>query len=161
MTLRLPALFTAALPMALLAAIPAHAAGAEDPTVKCRLEAQSIKYEIDKDGDFKITYNYKKEGRTQLVFVSGKTETVGGVPVREVFAPAAKADALDGAKALELLRASRRAKLGSWEIGGDYLYFVIKLPDTATAQQLEAALDVAAEVADDKELEVTGARDEF
>ena len=63
--------------------------------------------------------------------------------------------------ALELLRASRRAKLGSWEIGGDYLYFVIKLPDTATAQQLEAALDVAAEVADDKELEVTGARDEF
>ena len=153
MTLRLPALFTAALPMALLAAIPAHAAGAEDPTVKRRLEAQSIKYEIDKDGDFKITYNYKKEGRTQLVFVSGKTETVGGVPVREVFAPAAKADALDGAKALELLALSM--------LGGDYLYFVIKLPDTATAQQLEAALDVAAEVADDKELEVTGARDEF
>ena len=96
-----------------------------------------------------------------MVFVSGKTEIVGGVPVREVFAPAAKADALDGAKALELLRSSRRAKLGSWEIGGDYLYFVIKLPDTATAKQLEAALDVAAEVADDKELELTGTRDEF
>ena len=31
----------------------------------------------------------------------------------------------------------------------------------ARAKQLEAALDVAAEVADDKELELTGTRDEF
>lgn len=161
MTRRLPALFAAALPAALLAAVPAHAAEAEDASVRQRLEAQSIKYAVDKDGDFKITYNYKKEGRTQLVFVSGRTETVGGVPVREVFAPAAKVDAINDAQAMELLRSSRRAKLGSWEIGGDYLYFVIKLPDTVTAQQLEAALDVAAEVADDKELELTGARDEF
>ena len=73
----------------------------------------------------------------------------------------AQADALDGAKALDLLRASRRAKLGSWEIGGDYLYFVIKLPDTVSAKQLEAAMDVAAEVADNKELDLTGERDEF
>lgn len=160
MTMRspaLPILFTAAL----LATSAVQAAAPGDPAVKRRLDAQKIRYEVDKDGDFKITYRYKKEGRTQLVFVSGKTETVGGVAVREVFAPAAKADALDGDKALELLRTSRRAKLGSWEIGGDYLYFVIKLPDTVSAKQLEAALDVAAEVADDKELELTGATDEF
>ena len=113
---RLPAAATLAV---LLLAVPAQAEPAGDPSVKRRLEAQSIKYAIDKDGDFKVTYNYRKEGRTQLVFVSGRTETVGGVPVREVFAPAAKADALDGAKALDLLRASRRAKLGAWEIGGD------------------------------------------
>ncbi|MBK6802774.1 hypothetical protein [Novosphingobium sp.] len=155
---RLPAAATLAV---LLLAVPAQAEPAGDPSVKRRLEAQSIKYAIDKDGDFKVTYNYRKEGRTQLVFVSGRTETVGGVPVREVFAPAAKADALDGAKALDLLRASRRAKLGSWEIGGDYLYFVIKLPDTVSAKQLEAAMDVAAEVADNKELDLTGERDEF
>ena len=161
MTRRLTTLLAAALGAALLASAPLHAAGQADQSVQRRLKAQSIKFEVDKDGDFKVTYNYKKEGRTQLVFVSGKTEIVGGVPVREVFAPAAKADALDGEKALELLRSSRRAKLGSWEIGGDYLYFVIKLPDTATAKQLEAALDVAAEVADDKDLELTGARDEF
>ncbi len=161
MTRRPSPLLAAALGAALLAPVPLHAAGQGDQSVQRRLKAQSINYEIDKDGDFRITYNYKKEGRTQLVFVSGKTEIVGGVPVREVFAPAAKADALDGTKALELLRASRRAKLGAWEIGGDYLYFVIKVPDTVTAKQLEAALDVAAEVADDKELELTGARDEF
>ena len=100
---RLPAAATLAV---LLLAVPAQAEPAGDPSVKRRLEAQSIKYAIDKDGDFKVTYNYRKEGRTQLVFVSGRTETVGGVPVREVFAPAAKADALDGAEALELLRAS-------------------------------------------------------
>ena len=138
-------------------------ARASDASVKSRLDARGMKYEIDGDGDYKVTYNYAKEGRTQLVFVSGGTEEVGGFRIREVFSPAGRVekDDIDGAKALELLAESRKNKLGSWEIAGDVLYFVVKLPDSLTAEQLEAAMDIAAETADDMELEISGDRDDL
>ena len=95
--------------------------------------------------------------------MSGSTESIGGFSVREVFAPAAwvSKDRVDGARALALMEESRRQKLGSWEINGDVLYFVIKLPDSADGAQLEAALDIVAEVADNKEIELSGERDEL
>lgn len=141
----------------------APAAQAEDASVKSRLDTQGVKYEVDQDGDFKVTYNYSKEGRTQLVFVGGKTESVAGFTIREVFSPAARVekDGINGAKALELLAESRKNKFGSWEIGGDVLYFVIKLPDNVSAKQLEAAMDIAAETADDMEIEFSGDRDDL
>lgn len=150
--------------MLLIAAVAfTPAAQAEDASVKSRLDSQGIKYEVDQDGDFKVTYNYSKEGRTQLVFVGGKTESVAGFTIREVFSPAARVekDGINGAKALELLAESRKNKFGSWEIGGDVLYFVIKLPDNVSAKQLEAAMDIAAETADDMEIEFSGDRDDL
>lgn len=134
-----------------------------DASVKSRLEARGLKYTVDNDGDFKVTYSYDKENRTQLVFVSGKTETVGGFKIREVFSPAARTekDGIDGAKALELMTESRRNKLGSWELQGDVLYFVIKLPDSMDAAQMESAMDIAAQTADDMELEISGDRDDL
>jgi len=143
--------------------LPVSLAQAADPSVKSRLDAQGVTYTVDDDGDFKVTYNYSKEGRTQLVFVSGKTETVAGFTIREVFSPAARMDKdrISGAKALELLEHSRKNKFGSWEIGGDVLYFVIKLPESVSGKQLEAAMDIAAEVADDMEIEISGERDDL
>lgn len=144
-------------------AVAATDAHASDASVKSRLDARGIKYQIDDDGDYKVTYNYAKEGRTQLVFVSGGTEDVGGFKVREVFSPAGRVenDDIDGAKALELLAESRKNKLGSWEIAGDVLYFVVKLPDSLNAAQLESVMDIAAETADDMELEISGERDDL
>lgn len=138
-------------------ALPAHA----DGSVETRLKARGVEYTIDDDGDYVVTYNFSAEERTQLAFVSGDAESIGGFSVREVFSPAGrvKTDGIDGAKALELLAGSRRAKIGSWEIGGDILYFVIKLPDSVDAMQLESALRVAAEVADDMEIELSGKKD--
>lgn len=146
-----------------LGSIFAFSAHAEDGSVKSRLDSRGIKYEVDGDGDFKVTYNYSKEKRTQLVFVSGSTESVSGFTVREVFSPAARIgkDGINGAKALELLTESRKNKLGSWEIGGDVLYFVIKLPDDVSAAQLESAMDIAAETADDMEIKFSGDRDDL
>ena len=129
-----------------------------DASVQTRLDARGIKYEVDEDGDYKVTYSYKSEGRTQLVFVSGKTEAVGGFKVREVFAPAHK-DGIDGAKAIELMGESRSNKIGSWELQGDVLYFVIKLPDSVNASELESAMDIAAQTADNMEIELSGDED--
>lgn len=132
-----------------------------DASVSTRLDQRGVKYELDEDGDYKVLYNYAAEGRSQLVFVSGGTQSVAGFSVREVYSPAARigADGIDGAKALSLLTESRRNKLGAWEIAGDVLYFVIKLPDDMSAAQLEAAMDIAAETADDMEITLSGDRD--
>ena len=133
-----------------------------DDSVKKRLDERGIKHAIDADGDFKVTYNYTKEKRTQLVFVSGKTEIVRDRNIREIFSPTAniKTSDIDGTKALKLMSESRKNKLGSWEIEGDMLYFVIKLPEILSSTDLEIAMDIAAETADDMELELTG-KDEF
>lgn len=149
--------------LALALALPAAAQNNGDISVKSRLDARGLKHEVDNDGDFKVTYSYSKEGRTQLVFVSGKTESVGGFQIREVFSPAARVDKdrIDGRKALELMAESRKNKLGSWELAGDVLYFVLKLPDSMDAAQLESAMDIAAQTADDMELEISGDRDDL
>jgi len=146
-----------------LAAATAVPAAAEDASVAKRLDSAGLKYEVDDDGDYKLTFNYTKEGRTQLVFVSGTTQTVSGLTVREVFSPAGRVekDGIGGKAALELLSASGQMKMGSWEIRGDVLYFVIKVLDSATASELSSMLDIAAETADDKEIELSGDRDDL
>ena len=143
---------------------PALAADASvDASVDARLTARGIQFEVDGDGDYKVTYNYSEEGRTQLVFVSGGTESVGGFIVREIFSPAARVakDGINGGKALELMAESRKNKLGSWELSGDVLYFVLKMPDSLSADQLESAMDIAAQTADEMELEMSGDRDDL
>ncbi len=147
-----------AVSMLLLGVVLSPAASAVDASVETRLDARGIKYEVDADGDYKVTYSYKSEGRTQLVFVSGRTESVGGFKVREVFAPAAK-DGINGAKAIELMGESRTNKIGSWELLGDVLYFVIKLPDSVNASELESAMDIAAQTADNMEIKLSGDED--
>ena len=146
-----------------LAAATAVPAAAEDASVAKRLDSAGLKYEVDDDGDYKLTFNYSKEGRTQLVFVSGSTQEVSGLTIREVFAPAGRVekDGIGGEAALELLANSGQLKMGSWEIRGDVLYFVIKVLDSATATELSSLLDIAAETADDKEIELSGDRDDL
>ena len=148
---------------ALLCLGTATVAVAAGPSVESRLEAAGIKYTRDDDGDYKITYNYSKEGRTQLVFVSGDTQKVGAFEIREIFSPAARIgkDGVDADKAFELMEKNRNYILGAWEISGDVLYFVLKLPDTMTAAELESAMDIASESADDMEIELSGDRDDL
>ena len=149
--------------LVLCAATLAMPALAADASVDARLKARGVQFEVDADGDYKVTYSYKQENRTQLVFVSGRTEQVNGISIREVFSPAGRvvADGIDGAKAMALLADSRSKKLGSWEISGDVLYFVIKLPDSIDGAALEAAMDIASETADNKEIELSGDKDEL
>ena len=137
------------------------ASHAKDVSVERRLNENSMKYEIDKDGDYKITISFGRERRSQIIFVTGVTETLGGMNIRKIFSPAATVatDGVDGVKALELMRDSRVKKLGSWEIEGANLYLVVKVPDTLTAAQLQAVMMATASLADDMEIKLSGARD--
>lgn len=142
--------------------VVSSAAMAFDASVASRLDARGIKYTVDDDGDYRVVYSYTTENRTQLVYVSGGTESIGNFTIREVFAPAAvvERDGV-GARALELLADSAKKKIGNWEIRGDVLYFVIKLQDGVDATQLEQAMDIAAESADDMEITFSGDTDDL
>ncbi len=149
--------------LAVLAAATAVPAAAQDASVARRLNDQGIDYDIDEDGDFKIMINYSDEGRSQLVFVSGGSQTVSGLSVREVFAPAGRVgrDGINGSAALKLLNSSAQMKIGGWEIRGDVLYFVAKVLDSASSQELVNLVSVVAETADNEEIELSGDRDDL
>ena len=145
---------------AMLAPLPTQA---EDNSVKRRLDAVGQKYEVDKDGDFKMTFSFTDEKRTQIVFVSGAPyEVANGAQVRNVFAPLAKVDEDKIAgRAIELLKDNNTYKIGAYEIEGNIVMLSLKLPDNATPQQLQKAVQMAASVADDKEKAISGPRDTF
>lgn len=158
-----PALPALALSLLFAGLALAPAVRAEDASVKARLDATSTKFELDEDGDYKVTYSFQKEKRSQLVFVSGGVEEVQGLRIRQIFSPAARIqkDGITDAKAMELLKESNRNKLGSWEVAGDILYFVVKVPDSIDAVQMEAVMNIAASTADDMETKLSGDRDDL
>ena len=156
----MPALVLSALLLALPAPAIAPVDGPADDPVPALLDEAGIGYEVDRDGDYRVIFSWERERRTQMVFVAGRADDIAGRRIREVFSPAARLDgALDADLANALLRDSQARKLGAWEVAGDVLYYVIKLPEPLDATLLELALSVAAESADDREIEFTGDED--
>ena len=146
---------------AIFAVLAPVGAGASDATVERRLNEQNLAYNIDSDGDYRTTFNYTADKRTQLVYISGKTETVSGVQIREIFSPAARmeADGVSGTKAIALMENSSGQKVGAWEIRGGTLYFVIKYPEPMSATHLRALMNAAGTAADNMEIEISGSKD--
>lgn len=130
---------------------------AED-TLAQRLDAHGVRYERDEDGDYRVVFAWQQENRSQLAFVAGSAHVLGDSAVREVFSPAAPVPAggFSAEQADMLLRDSQRNILGGWEIAGDTLFYVIKLHDDADGARFEQALEIAAQLADDMELQLTG-----
>jgi hypothetical protein len=151
-----------ALCLALAALLPAQArAGTPDPALKALLDKQKIKYEIDSDGDYKVTFDLGK-GRSQLVWIRSSTETYGSLKVREVWSPGYKLDGELTAKiANRLLEHSHSMILGGWTKQKTYAMFVVKILATATPQQVRDAAEAAADAADDMEQELTPGTDEL
>jgi len=132
------------------------AAFAGDATIEALLKQSDTPFEVDKDGDYKIVIQWSKEGRSQLVYVGGTPETFADMPVYDVFSPALAVDkdGLSQADANALLQASGGIKLGAWELRGDGAYYAVKVPaGRLTAEQFDKILSLAAETADNFELE--------
>ncbi len=144
--------------LSMVAAVPSSAA--EPDRIAAMLEQQKIKYEVDKDKDYKIVFDFESEKRSQVVFISGETEEFDGMKIRTVFAPAAKIDKdpIDG-QLMSLLKDYK--KIGAWRVNGDVLYFSAGLVEPFTAEELSALLRLVSSVADDKEIEISGKRDEL
>ena len=150
------------LAIAAFLALAAPCANAADPALEALLKAADIPFEIDDDGDYKVVYEWSKDKRSQLVYVGGTPETFADTPVYDVFAPALAVgeDGLSAEDANEMMKASGSLKLGAWERRGDGAYFAIKVPaGKLTAEQFDKILSLAAETADNFELEHSNSDD--
>jgi len=155
-------LFAAFAGAALLLGASVAAADAPDNIVKAQLDSKGIKYEIDKDGDFKIVYKLDG-GRTQIAWVRSTVNTFGSLKIREIWSPGYKSDSNEFPLLIanSLLGKNHEMKLGAWEAQGDMAVFVVKIPADANADQLVDALVAAVNSADEVEKEITGDKDEY
>ena len=150
-------------------AAPATPAGKSaksgDPAVKRLLNELKYKYEVDEEGDYRLTFGLddKDDGRSQLVFVRSPVETYGAHRVREIWSPAylASGDEFPAKVANRLLEATQESKLGAWAKQGRYAVFVVKLPAEAKAEELDDAVDAALRSADAMEQELSPGKDDF
>ena len=149
----------------LLLATPARAADpvpAADPALAKQLNAMQIKYTVDEDGDYQMTFELE-DGRTQLVFARSPVESYGSNRVREIWSPGYKYSTpeLDAKVANRLLEHSGEVIMGGWVRHKTMAMFVVKVAEDATPQQLRDAIEAAAACADTIEKELTPGKDEL
>lgn len=136
-----------------------------DPAVRQLLDKLEYKYDVDEEGDYRLTFGLdeKDDGRSQLVFVRSPVETYGAHKVREIWSPAylSASDEFPAKVANRLLAATQESKLGAWAKQGRHAVFVIKLPADASTQELDDAVDAALHSADAMEQELTPGKDDF
>lgn len=148
------------------AATPAATAKPEgDPAVRQLLDKLEYKYDVDDEGDYRLTFGMdeKEDGRSQLVFVRSPVETYGAHKIREIWSPAylSATDEFPAKVANRLLEATDESKLGAWSKQGRYAVFVVKLAADASASELDDAVEAALRSADEMEQELTPGKDEF
>lgn len=134
-----------------------------DPRVRAILDAANVRYEIDRDGDFKITYGYEDK-RSQLVFINSNTEIFAGIEVREVWSVALKGlGQLSAEVANDLLERNGRYKMGSWEIarreGQIVAIFKVVISANASRSELMPVVEMVGIQADEVEKEFLGTDD--
>ena len=144
-------------------ALASPTAAAKDPRLEALLDGAGLEYELDDDGDYKMTVEWDKEKRSQLVYLSGTVEELGSLRLGTLFSPAQNLGqaGIDGARARHLLEQNARTKLGAWEVSGKYVYFSTKFPSSVDAEQFRKLVLVTAETADDLELELSPGKDDL
>lgn len=133
-----------------------------DVGIKKQLDRSKVRYEIDEDGDFKVTYE-TSDGRTQLAFVRSTTFDYGTLKVREVISAGYRSDSdlFPQDVANRMLEHNNEAKLGAWTKQGRMAVFTSKIPADASDKELVDAIEITVTLADELEKEFTGDKDEF
>lgn len=131
-----------------------------DSRVKNLLDQTDLKYEVDRDGDFR-TGNRFENGRTQILFINSNTEMFMNMEIREVWSVGyiPSAGEISPVIALNLLRDNSKMKLGAWQIlnmnGKDVAVFAAKIAADTNVKTLLGTMQLVSEAADLKESVLT------
>jgi hypothetical protein len=133
-----------------------------DPRIGKQLDALGYKYEVDKDGDYTLTFGLD-EDRSQMAYVISHTERYGKLQVREVWSPGYRTADKDfpAEVANRLLEDSQLSKMGGWVKQDSVAVFVVKLDADASQEDLDDAIDYVVRAADEMESQLTPGQDEF
>lgn len=157
-------LLTAATLVTSVQIAPAQTKAAGDPRIKAALDKIGWKYEIDKDGDFKVGMKLEG-GRTQVAWILSQTEKLDNMEIRQIVSPAYQSEGpLPATVANQLLADSARKKLGNWQTatsGKTYIaLYAAKIPADTDVKNLESSLMAVLYSADGMEKTLTG-KDDF
>ena len=146
-----------------LSQIGASKSASADPRVRRALQQTDLKYDVDKDGDYKLHFT-TEDNRTQLVFIESKTEQWGNMEIRVVRAAAYIGKVkLTRTKLESLLRDTARRKSGAWELveAGDtqMAQFTVKMSADCDPDGLKTVVWGVARTADAMEKELTNSDD--
>jgi len=135
-----------------------------DARVKAALDELGLKYEIDKDGDFKLVFEFEEDGRSQLGYINSKTEHFEQFEIREIWSPAYQsAEPFSARVANRLLEDSFSKKLGGWQTmlnnGQNVAVFAAKVSADSDPTSLYAAIRLVYATADEMEKELLGTDD--
>lgn len=136
-----------------------------NPKIKRILDQAQLKYQVDKDGDFKMTFGLEND-RSQLVYVISRTEEFAGQPIVEIWSPAYKGSEISQETLVRLAVDGHKRKIGGWQLisGSDNIYavFKAKVPlSSLTPEFMRAVCGGVASTADEMEREVMNGSDEF
>lgn len=140
-------------------------AGTPDPRIKAALDASEIKYELSKDGNYKVTLPVSS-GRTQLVLINSAVSKLTNMEIREVTSVAYKGTgSLPPEMAVKLMKDSSQRTIGAWELLANettsLVVFNAKVPSDLSAKALVETILRVAVVADTLEKELTNNKDDF
>jgi hypothetical protein len=129
-----------------------------DARVKVMLDKLGWKYEVDKDGDYKLLM--KVEDRSQIVYILSKTHQLGDMEIREMTSVGYVSEKpFSGEIANQLLMDNTQKKLGAWEVlkgsKSHLAMFNAKVKSDSSPEELAAAVMVTAISADAMELSLT------
>ena len=131
------------------------AAGVGDDRLRATLDKIGWKYEVTKDGDFKVVLDVK-DGRTQLAWIGSGTQKVGGMEIRSIVSPGhVSKGPLEATVANRLLMDSSGRRLGSWEVvksqDNHVALFTSKIYADSSPDDLKMAIGVTVFSADEME----------
>ncbi len=138
-----------------------------DKSIKSKLDALEIKYEITENGNFRIIHKLKN-GRTQLVIIDSETEMFNDKKLRHIysFALGFKKDTdLTLSNLFVILQQNADKKIGAWQIGGkddNYsLIFSLSIGNENAIDNLEDLIHSVAFTTDTLEEKLTGDKDDY
>lgn len=129
-----------------------------DQRVEKALKKLGLKYTVDKDGDFKLIFATEGD-RTQVVFITSRTEMLRKMEIREIWSPAAKFSSTPPpALSQDLLEKNGSFKIGSYAYKkADDVYFLVfiaQISANASAEELLSVVIGVAKMADATESEI-------
>ncbi len=138
---------------------------APDSRIMRQLDGQNLRYQVDRDGEFRLVYQLEGK-RTQAAWIQSRTESLGGMEFREIYSIGYRCTGpIPQDIANRLMSRESSARLGAWErvrAGDDSLAaFVVRIPAHAPVDVLLEATGFVLSMADTLEQELTPASDEF
>jgi hypothetical protein len=138
-----------------------RAATPGDDRIRATLDKIGWRYEVDKDGDFKVTMK-TEDDRTQVVWIPSQTQKLGNFEIASIASVGyVSREPLEGKVANQLLMENGGKKLGAWEVlksqKSHVAIFSTKVDINSGPDELKMAIALTAFSADGIEKSLTQA----